>query len=170
MGLANVGGPGPFQAQTVGETVGRLELANCVPINVHRPIDSIETSEIVIVPFRAAWAGRLGERSLSRLVDWLHRIYERGAVLCSACSGIRSPEARQRTAARSRRLVIRGGNPGERSIESLQHLPVHEVRDQCALREPRIHRVAEVDAAVEARDALLVRGGTEAAIGPADAA
>jgi transcriptional regulator GlxA family with amidase domain len=78
----------PFHAEIVGETVGALQLASGVPINVQRAIDTIETSDIVIVPSivlrREGWA----RDRYPRLVAWLRRMHDRGAVLCSACSGI----------------------------------------------------------------------------------
>jgi transcriptional regulator GlxA family with amidase domain len=55
---------------------------------VQRAIDTVETSDIVIVPSvvlpREGWPkGRY-----PRLVEWVQRMHDRGAVLCSACSGI----------------------------------------------------------------------------------
>ena len=81
-------GPAPFHVEIVGDTVGPLGLASGVPINVQRAIDTVETSDIVIVPSvvlpREGWPkGRY-----PRLVEWVQRMYDRGAVLCSACSGI----------------------------------------------------------------------------------
>ncbi len=80
-------GGSPFQVEIVGETAGPLALASGVPIEVQRSIDGLETSDIVIVPsvvVRGVWQkGRY-----PRLVAWLRRMHERGAVLCSACSGI----------------------------------------------------------------------------------
>jgi transcriptional regulator GlxA family with amidase domain len=81
-------GATPFHIEIVGETVGPLDLASGVPINVQRAIDTIETSDIVIVP--SVVLGRDGwpKGRYPRLVEWLQRMYDRGAVLCSACSGI----------------------------------------------------------------------------------
>jgi transcriptional regulator GlxA family with amidase domain len=88
MHLGSDGAPAPFAVDIVGETVGPLQLASGVPVNVQRTIDTVETSDIVIVPSivlpRHGWEkGRY-----PRLVDWVQRMYDRGAVLCSACSGI----------------------------------------------------------------------------------
>lgn len=88
MGLAPAGTPAPFQVEIVGETAGPLGLASGVPIEVQRAIDSIDTSDIVIVP-SVLLRGPVWEKGrYPRLVDWLQRMYQRGAVLCSACSGI----------------------------------------------------------------------------------
>jgi transcriptional regulator GlxA family with amidase domain len=78
----------PFHAQIVGEAVGPLELASGVPIQVQRSIDTIGESDIVIVPSILLQADGWTKGRYPRLVEWLRLIYERGAVICSACSGI----------------------------------------------------------------------------------
>ncbi len=77
-----------FRVEIVGEKTGPLELASGVPIDVPRSVDTIESSDIVIVPSillrPEGWhAGRY-----PRLVDWARTMHARGALLCSACSGI----------------------------------------------------------------------------------
>jgi transcriptional regulator GlxA family with amidase domain len=78
----------PFHAQIVGEAVGPLELASGVPIQVQRSIDTIGESDIVIVPSILLQADEWTKGRYPRLVEWLRLMYERGAVICSACSGI----------------------------------------------------------------------------------
>ena len=78
----------PFRIEIVGETTGPLRLASGVPIEVQRSIDTVETSDIVIVPSVLLGADGWEQGRYPRLVDWLQRVYDRGAVLCSACSGI----------------------------------------------------------------------------------
>jgi len=78
----------PFRIEVVGEKTGPLELASGVPFHVQRATREIETTDIVIAPSvllpSAGWRkGRYPE-----LVEWLGTMYDRGAVLCSACSGI----------------------------------------------------------------------------------
>ena len=77
----------PFRTDIVGETVGRLDVASGVAIDVRHAIEDVETSDIVIVPsvlLRHGWErGRY-----PRLVAWLRAMHDRGAVLCSACSGL----------------------------------------------------------------------------------
>ena len=72
----------------MGEAVGPLELASGVPITVQRAIDTVETSDIVIVPSVLLPTEGWEKGRYPRLVDWLHAMHDRGAVLCSACSGI----------------------------------------------------------------------------------
>jgi len=78
----------PFQVQIVGEALGSLELASRVPISVQRAIDTIDATDIVIVPSIVLRADGWKKGRYDRLVDWLRRMHERGAVICSACSGI----------------------------------------------------------------------------------
>lgn len=88
MGLVTPGVPAPFEIEIVGETVGALELASGVPVDVQRAIDTVETSDIVIVPSVLLPAHGWEKGRYPRLVEWLHAMHERGAVLCSACSGV----------------------------------------------------------------------------------
>ena len=77
-----------FRADIVGEATGSLNLASGVPIDVQRPIDTVSSSDIVIVP--SVVVGREGWRKgrYPHLVDWVRLMHDRGAVICSACSGI----------------------------------------------------------------------------------
>ena len=86
--IGRVGARAPFQAEIVGETGGPLKLASGVPINVQRAIDTIETTDIVIVPSILLRPEGWEKNRYRRLVDWLRTMHGRGAVLCSACSGI----------------------------------------------------------------------------------
>ncbi|NML18810.1 GlxA family transcriptional regulator [Azohydromonas caseinilytica] len=88
MGLAAPGTPAPFQAEIVGEAAGALTLASGVPVQVQRGIEDIAATDIVIVPSVVlppqGWpAGRH-----PGLVAWARAMHARGALLCSACSGI----------------------------------------------------------------------------------
>jgi transcriptional regulator GlxA family with amidase domain len=65
-----------------------MDLASGVPINVQRAVGSIETSDIVIVPSVLLRSIGWEKGRYPRLVEWLSAMHERGAVLCSACSGI----------------------------------------------------------------------------------
>ncbi|HEY9199591.1 MAG TPA: helix-turn-helix domain-containing protein [Gammaproteobacteria bacterium] len=86
-GAASAPAP-PFHAEIVGEATGPLLLASGVPIEVQRAIDTVETTDIVIVPSILLRPEGWVKGRYPRLVDWLRRMHARGAVLCSACSGI----------------------------------------------------------------------------------
>jgi transcriptional regulator GlxA family with amidase domain len=78
----------PFRVEIVGESMGRVPSASGLPIDVSRSIEDIETSDIVIVPSVALRGSDWNKGRYPRLVEWIARMHERGAVLCSACSGI----------------------------------------------------------------------------------
>ena len=88
MGLPSSQVRAPFQVEIVGEEVGLLGLASGVPILVQRAIDTLATTDIVIVPSVLVRGTGWQPGRYPRLVDWLQRMHARGAVLCSACSGI----------------------------------------------------------------------------------
>lgn len=77
----------PFRVEIVGERAGPLELASGVPIEIQRSIDTLPSTDIVIVPsvvLRGDWS----KQRYPKLVAWLRKMHAQGAVLCSACSGI----------------------------------------------------------------------------------
>jgi transcriptional regulator GlxA family with amidase domain len=78
----------PFHIEIVGEEAGPLKLASGVPVNVQRAIGTLDTTDIVIVPSVLLPAGGWRKGRYPRLVEWARAMHERGAVLCSACSGI----------------------------------------------------------------------------------
>jgi transcriptional regulator GlxA family with amidase domain len=86
--LPSAGAPLPFRAHIVAEAAGSMKLASGVPIEVRRTIDSITATDIVIVPSVVVRAEGWKTGRYPRLVEWLRAMYEGGAVLCSACSGI----------------------------------------------------------------------------------
>ncbi|MFC3284464.1 GlxA family transcriptional regulator [Litchfieldella rifensis] len=88
MGLVAPNAPAPFHIEIVGEAVGALKLASGVPIDVQRAIDTVETSDIVIVPSVLLPAQGWEKGRYPHLVEWLRAVHARGAVLCSACSGV----------------------------------------------------------------------------------
>jgi transcriptional regulator GlxA family with amidase domain len=88
MALADNPCSAPFKVEIVGETVGPLGLASGVPMPVQRAIDEIEATDIVIVPSLMVHGTGWKIGRYPRLVQWLRRMHERGALLCSACSGI----------------------------------------------------------------------------------
>lgn len=89
MEIPRTSGRRAFQVEIVGEAAGPLKLASRVPVDVQRSVDDIETTDIVIVPSILLPATQNWDKGrYPRLVEWIQRMYERGSVLCSACSGI----------------------------------------------------------------------------------
>ncbi|HEX7127261.1 MAG TPA: helix-turn-helix domain-containing protein [Thermodesulfobacteriota bacterium] len=81
-------GPAPFRVEIVGEAAGALVLASRIPVNVQRSIEEIAATDIVIVPSILLGPGGWRTGRYPRLVEWFLAMHRRGAVLCSACSGI----------------------------------------------------------------------------------
>lgn len=89
--LIGIGGPGaqpPFRTEVVGEKKGMMTLAAGVPFEVRRSIDAIDATDIVIVPSVVLKPGGWQKGRYPRALEWIRRMHERGAMLCSACSGI----------------------------------------------------------------------------------
>ncbi|BCJ90811.1 AraC family transcriptional regulator [Terrihabitans soli] len=78
----------PFEVEIVGEKTGALQLASRVPVFVQRDIASIESTDIVIVP--SILLGQEGWRKnrYPDLIQWVRAMHRKGALVCSACSGI----------------------------------------------------------------------------------
>ncbi|ATG91572.1 GlxA family transcriptional regulator [Methylomonas koyamae] len=86
---ASVGAREPFQVEIVGEAAGALQLASGIPINVQRAFADIETTDIVIVPsLLLLRPGGWEKGRYPKLLEWVRSMHQRGAVLCSACSGL----------------------------------------------------------------------------------
>jgi transcriptional regulator GlxA family with amidase domain len=81
-------GSAPFHVEIVGEAKGLLALASGVTVEVQRAIDTIDASDILIVP--SVNIGPDGWRTgrYPHVIDWVRQMHDRGAVLCSACLGI----------------------------------------------------------------------------------
>ena len=78
----------PFTVEIVAERRGPVALASGVPIEAHRAVLELEATDIVIVP--SVLLGPMGW-TLGRypeIVDWVRRMHAKGALLCSACSGV----------------------------------------------------------------------------------
>ncbi|HSC94294.1 MAG TPA: helix-turn-helix domain-containing protein [Burkholderiales bacterium] len=87
-GAANPGARAPFRVEIVGDAARSVKSASGVSIDVQRTVDAIETSDIVIVPSIVLPPEGWRQNRYPRLVEWVRRMHERGAALCSACSGI----------------------------------------------------------------------------------
>jgi len=86
-GRGGAAGP-PFHVEIVGERKGWLDLASGIPFHVQRPIAEIAAADVVIVPSVLLQPGGWPTDRHAALVDWLRSMHERGAILCSACSGV----------------------------------------------------------------------------------
>jgi transcriptional regulator GlxA family with amidase domain len=78
----------PFTVEIVAVERGNVALASGVPVEAHRSISEVAATDIIIVPSvllgHDGWA--LGR--YPQIVDWICRMHDEGALLCSACSGV----------------------------------------------------------------------------------
>jgi transcriptional regulator GlxA family with amidase domain len=78
----------PFRVRIVGLQRGPLELASRVPVMVQKSIDEIDATDIIIVPSIVLKPDGWHKGQHPEIVAWLAAMHRRGALLCSACSGI----------------------------------------------------------------------------------
>lgn len=78
----------PFDAEIVAPPGEPPRTASGLPIGVHRTIDRVERTDIVIVPSMLLAGGEWQAGRYPQVVRWLSSMHERGAMLCSACSGV----------------------------------------------------------------------------------
>lgn len=78
----------PFHVEIVGPRRGAVALASGLSVAAHRGIDEIERTDIVIVPSVLIGDGRWETGRYPDMTRWLAAMHERGAHLCSACSGL----------------------------------------------------------------------------------
>jgi transcriptional regulator GlxA family with amidase domain len=81
-------GATPFHVEIVGEAKGLLALASGVTVEVQRSIDTIDSSDILIVPSVSIGPDGWKTGRYPHMIAWVRRMHERGAILCSACLGI----------------------------------------------------------------------------------
>jgi transcriptional regulator GlxA family with amidase domain len=82
------GGEGePFAVEIVAERAGPLESETGLRISAHRSFGEVAETDIAIVPSMAlAEGGRWAPGRQPRVVEWVRRMYEGGAAVCSACT------------------------------------------------------------------------------------
>lgn len=78
----------PFDVEIVGDAPGSLMLASGLPARVHRGVGDVDATDIVIVPSVVLPAEGWRTGRYPALTTWLQAAHARGAMLCSACSGV----------------------------------------------------------------------------------
>lgn len=78
----------PFKVEIVAEQAGPVTLASGLPVNAQRGIGEIGDSDIVIAPSFVIGMEDWQKGRYPALVDWVRAMHDRGAILCSACSGV----------------------------------------------------------------------------------
>jgi len=85
------GGPRPappFRVEIVGRRPGPLPLASGIPMTVHRGVAELDATDIVVVPSLLPGPEGWQKGRHPELVEWLRAMHRKGALLCSACSGM----------------------------------------------------------------------------------
>lgn len=79
---------GPFHVEIVAAGSSPTLTASGLPIATHRTFDDLDRTDIVIVPSMMVRGGTWRTGRYRRVVAWLSAMHERGAILCSTCSGV----------------------------------------------------------------------------------
>ena len=67
---------------------GSVLLASGVPVEARRAVAETDATNIIIVPSVLLGAEGWQTGRYPKLVAWAERMHDRGALLCSACSGV----------------------------------------------------------------------------------
>ncbi|MFY9920309.1 MAG: helix-turn-helix domain-containing protein [Mycobacterium sp.] len=77
-----------FEPEIVAATAGPMQGSSGLPLSVHRSIDDVDRTDVVVVPSMEMTAtGDWIPGRYPRIVQWIKKMYEGGATICSACSG-----------------------------------------------------------------------------------
>ena len=77
----------PFAVEFVSPQRGRVKTGSRLPIEVHRALDEVDQTDIVIIPSMMVDHGEWVPGRYPAVVRWLTEMHRNGALLCSACSG-----------------------------------------------------------------------------------
>jgi len=83
-----VSGSDTFDVEIVTPAHHLVSTASGLPLTAHRTIKEVSHSDIVILPSFLLANSKWQTGRYPQLVDWLKRMYEQGATLCSACTGV----------------------------------------------------------------------------------
>jgi transcriptional regulator GlxA family with amidase domain len=78
----------PFTVEIVSAARGSVALASGVPVEARRAVAEVDATDIVIVPSVLLPAEGWKPGRYPEIAEWAARMHDRGALLCSACSGI----------------------------------------------------------------------------------
>lgn len=85
---SNVSSGRRFDPEIVATETGLLHGPSGLPIAVHRCIDDVDRTDVVVVPSMEMTAtGDYIPGRHPRIVQWIKQMYAGGATICAACSG-----------------------------------------------------------------------------------
>lgn len=83
----SIGGAPLFEPRIVAAEHGPLELITGVSIVPQDTIDDVEQTDIVFVPNPVVLTPEQLHALDRRIIDWVAKMHEQGALICSACGG-----------------------------------------------------------------------------------
>ncbi|MBD3331272.1 helix-turn-helix domain-containing protein [candidate division GN15 bacterium] len=78
----------PFQVEIVSSSKTGTDTASGLAVPVHKTLAEVEDTSVVIVPALAVQGTAWEKGRYPEMVRWLKSMHRRGALLCSACSGV----------------------------------------------------------------------------------
>jgi transcriptional regulator GlxA family with amidase domain len=78
----------PFRVEIVALTRGLVPTASGLPVQAQSSIGEVGSTDIVIIPSVMVQGGEWVKGRYPEVVQWLSRMHDNGATLCSACSGL----------------------------------------------------------------------------------
>jgi len=78
----------PFLPEIVAATRTQAQNASGLPVTPHRSVGELDRTDLIIVPSMLVQGGEWTPGRYPTVVTWLKAMHARGAVLCSACSGV----------------------------------------------------------------------------------
>lgn len=90
--FATIGDPAtpaaPFQVEVVSPLSTPTTTASGLTLTPNRTLEEVEKTDIVILPSMLVAEGEWTSGRYPEVVRWLSAMHARGAMLCSACSGV----------------------------------------------------------------------------------
>ena len=78
----------PFHAEIMAQTHEGRRTASGLTVAAHRTIEEIDRTDIIIIPSMMVGDGVWKKGRYPAIVSWLSDMHAKGAMLCSACSGV----------------------------------------------------------------------------------
>jgi transcriptional regulator GlxA family with amidase domain len=78
----------PFHAEIIAQTHKEKRTASGLTVAAHRTIEEIDHTDIIIIPSMMVEDGVWKKGRYPAIVNWLSDMHAKGAMLCSACSGV----------------------------------------------------------------------------------
>ncbi|MCP1677048.1 transcriptional regulator GlxA family with amidase domain [Natronocella acetinitrilica] len=77
----------PFCVELVSARAAQLPIAGGLALSSTRPVDEVPKTDMIIIPSFMVPGGEWQTGRHPELVNWLERMHDQGAEMCSACSG-----------------------------------------------------------------------------------